>query len=84
MYVYEVFRGASAERLEFESYPYILKDNVHKFTPLAWDKKGNYKSGRNVLFADGSITFLNENQFESYLQTALKRYPSISVQVEKE
>jgi len=84
MYVYEVFRGASAERLEFESYPYILKDNVHKFTPLAWDKKGNYKNGRNVLFADGSITFLNENQFEAYLQTALKRYPSISVQVEKE
>lgn len=84
MYTYEVFRGPNAERLELESYPYILKDNVHKFTPLAWDKKGNYKSGRNVLFADGSITFLNENQFDAYLQASLKRYPSIEVQIEKE
>lgn len=84
MFTYEIFRGALAEKLELESYPYILKGNVHKFTPLAWDKKDNYKTGRNVLFADGSISFLTENQFDSYLQTSLKRYPIIDVELEKE
>jgi prepilin-type processing-associated H-X9-DG protein len=84
MFTYQYCRGDAAELLDLETYPYILKGNVHKNTPIVWDKKGNYKTGRNVLFADGSISFVNENQFESYFQAAIKRYPVIEVEMEKE
>lgn len=84
MFTYELFRGAVAERLEFETYPYILKGNVHKYTPIVWDKKDNYKTGRNVLFADGSVQYITETQFDSYYQASLKRYPIIQVELEKE
>lgn len=83
MFTYDLFRGKAADRLDFDAYPYILKGNVHNFTPLVWDKKGNYKTGRNVLFADGSVQFLSETQFEAYYNASVKRYPIIQVEIEK-
>lgn len=84
MFKYKCFRGKKIVILELEHYSYQLKDTIHPFTPLVWDAKGNYKDGRNVLFADGSIVYLNENQFQAYHKKALKRLPIIKIEkVEK-
>ncbi|MFC1588318.1 hypothetical protein ACFL54_08410 [Planctomycetota bacterium] len=31
--------------------------------PIIWDRKGNHKDGRNVLFLDGSLLFMDEASF---------------------
>ncbi|PCJ56233.1 MAG: hypothetical protein COA79_19465 [Planctomycetota bacterium] len=83
MFKYKYFRGKKFEKLELDHYSYHLKGKVHPFTPLVWDVKGNYKKGRNVLFADGSISYLTETQFQSYHKKALARYPLIKVKLVK-
>jgi len=68
------------KQLDYEFYSYFLKGRIHDRTPLIWDKKGNHKGGRNVLYADGSIVFEKESVFQSYLEKAQNRYPEIKVE----
>ena len=36
-------------------------------TPMAWDNFTNHEGGRNVLFVDGSVRWLSEDDFQSLL-----------------
>jgi len=66
--------------IDHSSYGYVrrwlIKDTYEHFTgkipkktiPLIWDKKGNHPEGRNVLFSDGTVKFMDEKKFQIMME----------------
>jgi prepilin-type processing-associated H-X9-DG protein len=48
--------------------PSALAKDLPPDTPIAADKKGNHKDGGNVLFFDGSVKFLPDEEYEKALK----------------
>lgn len=60
--------------LSYEWVPWKLPVSTQARALLAFDQKANHSGGRNVVFTDGSVEFLEEAEFQKRLEAERQRF----------